>query len=171
MKILLILLMSFSALGSDLYKLGFKKPSGEEISFNQYKGSTLLIVNIATRCGYTGQLDGLEKLYKRYKSKGFTIIGIPSNDFGGQSPESNKEIVKFCRAKFGASFPISQKAIVKGDKKNALYTYLTNRSNKQEIRWNFTKFLISKKGKILKRYPSNVAPEDKSFQKDIESAL
>jgi glutathione peroxidase-family protein len=170
MKLLLILLLSLSAFASDLYNYSVEKADGK-IDLKEFKDKSVLVVNIATRCGYTGQLDGLEKLYKKYKEKGFTVIGVPSNDFGGQTPEGNKEVVKFCRLKYGASFPISAKQVVTGDKKHPLYKYLTGLTENEEIGWNFTKFLFDKKGKLVKRFSSSVSPSDETLIKAIESSI
>lgn len=170
MKFLFVLLLGLNVFASDLYNYSVEKTDGK-IDLKEFKNKSVLVVNIATRCGYTGQLDGLEKLYKKYKDKGFAVIGVPSNDFGGQTPEGNKEVVKFCRLKYGASFPISSKQVVTGKKKHPLYNYLTGLTDNQEIGWNFTKFLFDKKGKLVKRFSSSVSPSDESLVKAIESSI
>lgn len=166
-----LLTVTFNVFAADLYDYKLKSTSGESINLDSYKNKAVLIVNIATRCGYTGQLDGLEKIYQDYKDKGLTIIGIPSNDFGGQTPEKNADVAKFCKLNYGVTFPLSEKTVVKGSGKSPLYKYLTGLTDNSEIGWNFTKFLFDKNGKLVKRYPSSVAPEDKDFNKDIKKAI
>lgn len=154
------------------YDFKFVDTNKKEITFNEFKGKTVMIVNIATRCGYTGQLDDLEKLYQTYKAKNFIIVGFPSNDFNEQAPESNKEITDICRLKYGVTFPIFEKQIVLGDKKNPLFKWLTSQKGHEgEIAWNFTKFLVNKEGKIVNRFQSNVEPMDKGLTSIIEKNL
>lgn len=164
------LLMAFSYAGeSGFYDLSIELTDGEKIELSSLKGKTVLIANIATRCGYTGQLDDLEKLYEKYKARGFVLIGIPSNDFGGQTPEDNKEVAKFCRLKYGATFPIASKTVVKGEGKSALIKFLV--ANGEEIAWNFEKFLIGKDGLVIERFKSSVDPLSSDLTKKIESSL
>ncbi|WP_372656063.1 redoxin domain-containing protein, partial [Halobacteriovorax sp.] len=116
----ILLFISQSSLSEDetsIFDFTLLAPKSKKIKLQQYKGKALLIINIATRCGYTGQLDDIEKLYQKYQKEGLRVIGIPSNDFGGQTPESNQEVVEMCRIKYGASFPISKKVIVLGKNK------------------------------------------------------
>ncbi len=172
MKLLLTLLTAFlmtSVLAADLYDLKMKKTDGETLSFSELKGKTVLFVNVATRCGYTGQLDDLEKLYQKYKGKDFLIVGIPSNDFGGQTPEGNKEVAKFCRLKYGVSFPLTAKTPVKGDGKPELIKLLLQ--GQEDIGWNFEKFLVDKNGKVVQRFKSHVEPMASELTKKIESVL
>lgn len=173
MKILNTLLLAFflcsSAFGGDLYDLKVEKTDGEKLALSSLKGKTVLFVNVATRCGYTGQLDDLEKLYKKYSEKNFVVVGIPSNDFGGQTPEGNKEVAKFCRLKYGVTFPLTTKTSVTGKAKPELVKLLLN--GQQEIRWNFEKFLVDKNGKIVKRFLSSVEPMSSELTKSIESIL
>jgi glutathione peroxidase len=143
---------------------------GAKISLENYKEKTILVVNIATRCGYTGQLDDLEKIYKKYKTKGFIVLGLPSNDFGGQTPEENKDVAKFCRLKYGTSFPILKKTSVTGATKHPIIKDLLEKTDKKEISWNFEKFLIKKDGSV-QRFPSSTNPSSQTFTKAIESAL
>lgn len=132
----------------------------------------VLIVNIATQCGYTPQLDDLEALSKKYKDKGLTVLGIPSNDFGGQTPEDDGAVADFCKVNYGVTFPLLQKAVVSGDKKSPLISRLIEKAEKKnEIKWNFEKFLISKDGKKVLRFSSGVKPEDKELTSAIESML
>ena len=164
-KALVLFLFSISSFAG-IYD--FKLKSGDkEISLSDYKNKTIMIVNIATKCGYTPQLDVLEKLHKEYKDK-LVVIGIPSNDFAGQTPEGDKEVVKFCRLKYGVSFPLTPKSIVKGEKKIKVIDYLVKQTRGEEIPWNFTKFLISKNGKTVKRFAPNVSPMDKKITSEIK---
>lgn len=166
------LFASSSATAESFYDFKFVDTNKKEIKFNEFNGKTVMIVNIATRCGYTGQLDDLEKLYQTYKAKDFIIIGFPSNDFNEQAPESNKEITDICRLKYGVTFPIFEKQVVLGDKKNPLFKWLTSQKGHEgEIAWNFTKFLVNKEGKIVNRFQSNIEPLDKSLMSTIEKNL
>lgn len=153
-----------------LYDMSVTTVKGEKILLKKYQGKTLVVVNIATRCGYTGQLDDLEKFYKAYKAKGVAVIGLPSNDFGGQTPEGDKEVAKFCRLKYGTTFPILKKAVVTGKDKHKLVRSLVDKTNKEEIRWNFEKFVIDKKGLVI-RFPSSVKPNSSEFRKKIDALL
>jgi glutathione peroxidase len=149
-------------------RIGGKKT----MDLSQYKGKPVLITNIATQCGYTPQLEGLESVYKKFKGKGLVVIGIPSNDFGGQTPEDEEGVKKFCKINYGVSFPLTAKTVVKGDKKHPLISHLLSQSdNKDEIAWNFEKFLLDKEGKVVGRYKSSVKPESKEITEKITSLL
>lgn len=148
-----------------------KASDGKDISLNKYKGKNLLIVNIATRCGYTGQLDDLEALHTKYKEKNFVVLGVPSNDFGGQTPEKNSDIVKFCKLNYGVSFPIMAKVHVRGDEKIKLYQDLVKLSNEGEVRWNFEKFLIDKDGKLVKRFRSSDSPLGGDLEAQVKKLI
>lgn len=142
------------------------------MDLSQYKGKPVLISNIATKCGYTPQLEGLESVYKKYKDKGLVVIGIPSNDFGGQTPEDEEGVKKFCKLNYGVSFPLTAKTVVKGEKKHPLITHLLSQSdNKDEIAWNFEKFLLDKDGKVVSRFKSSVKPDSKEITEKITSIL
>ena len=155
-----------------IYDKSIRAPNAETIHLKKYKGKPVLFVNIATRCGFTPQLEGLEKLHKKYSAKGLTVIGIPSNDFGSQTPEKDKEVVTFCKLNYGVSFPISLKQVVKGDKKNEIVKSLIAMSQRKgEIAWNFEKFLLSKNGTSVKRFSSRVKPMDKDLVSEIEKEL
>jgi glutathione peroxidase len=131
-----------------------------------------MIVNIATRCGFTGQLDDIEKLYMKYQSQNFIVIGFPSNEFGQQTPENNAEVGDFCRLKYGATFPIIEKQNILGKKKTALYRWLNSQKGyEKEIKWNFEKFLIGKDGRVIGRFESQVEPFDKSITALIEREI
>lgn len=167
LRCLLLVLFSFSAFGADIYDFKLKGAKGKDFAFENYKDKPILVVNIATKCGYTPQLDDLEKLAKKYQGK-LTVVGVPSNDFGGQTPEGNKEVAEFCRLNYGVTFPLTEKLVVKGDKKHPLYKFLTQ---KKEVGWNFEKFLVGKDGKVVKRFNSGVAPMGEEMIQAIEKLL
>lgn len=137
---------------------------GENMDLSTYKGKTVLFVNIATKCGYTPQLKGLEELYQKNKDKNFVVVGLPSNDFGGQTPEVGKDVKKFCALNYGVTFPLTEKLVVKGDKKHPFVANMIKASgDNSEIGWNFEKFLVDKDGKVLQRFKSSVKPDDKTL--------
>lgn len=142
--------------------------SGEEISLDKFKGKVLLIVNVASKCGFTPQYKGLQELYDKFKDRGFEILGFPCNQFRGQEPGSNKEIFDFCTKEFGVTFPMFSKIEVNGEDAHPLFQYLTG-DGVEPIRWNFEKFLISKNGILLKRFGTKIEPKD--IEVDIEKAL
>ncbi|MBK8201668.1 MAG: redoxin domain-containing protein [Bdellovibrionales bacterium] len=145
---------------------------GIAMDLSEYKGKVVLVVNIATRCGYTGQLDGLEKLYQRFKDKGLVVLGVPSNDFGSQTPEGNDEVKKFCKLNYGVSFPLTPKMVVSGAQKDPLFIWLTKTENaEKEIAWNFEKFLINRTGRLINRFPSKTEPDDVQLIAAIKAAL
>lgn len=137
-----------------------------------YVGKVVLVVNTASRCGFTPQYEGLEALYRKWKSMGFVVLGFPSNDFGFQEPGSNEEIKKFCIKNYQVSFPLFPKSTVFGKDKTPLYRYLTtNAQPAGEVSWNFEKFLVGKNGKVLARFGSRVKPESPEIEKAIRTAL
>ena len=136
----------------------------------QYAGKVVLVVNTASYCGYTTQYEGLEKLYAKYGSKGLVILGFPSNDFGKQEPGNAKEIADLCYNTYGVKFPMFAKTVVSGAAANPLHAQLT-RATGHAPKWNFTKYLIDRKGKIIEHYPSKVTPDDKQLVGKIEQAL
>jgi glutathione peroxidase len=149
-----------------------KKIDGSPVDLSKYKGKVVLVVNVASKCGYTGQYAGLQKLYDGYKDKGFVILGFPANDFGSQEPGSDSEIATFCSSKYGVTFDMFSKVVVKGADKAPLYKSLTEGSTPPgEVGWNFEKFLIGRDGKIVGRYKSNVAPDDGKLNAAIEAEL
>jgi glutathione peroxidase len=150
-----------------------KDMNGKEIKLSDYNGKVLLIVNVASKCGYTPQYEGLEKIYKKYKNKGFEILAFPCNDFGHQEPGTNEEIKQFCKSKFGVTFKLFDKVKVLGDDKCTLYARLTDNSvtEKSDIGWNFEKFLIDRKGNIVARFKSKITPESKELTTAIEQEL
>jgi glutathione peroxidase len=147
----------------------------ENIPLSDFKGKVLMIVNVASRCGYTPQYAGLESLYRRYKNHGFVMLGVPSNDFGQQEPGTNSEIKQFCQRKYDVTFPMMSKVSVAGNNLIPLYRYLTDKGQNPktggEIQWNFTKFLIGRDGAILARFEPHVAPDDPGLVKAIDNAL
>lgn len=146
---------------------------GDIISMSKYKGKVILIVNVASECGFTPQYEGLETLYKTYHKQGLEILAFPSNQFGEQEPGTNKEIQTFCKVKFGVTFPLFSKIDVNGDKTHPLYVFLKKEATgflgSESIKWNFTKFLIDKKGNVVDRYGSATKPA--KIAKDIETLL
>jgi glutathione peroxidase len=136
----------------------------------QYAGKVVLVVNTASYCGYTNQYEGLEKLYAKYSGKGLVVLGFPSNDFGKQEPGSSKEIADFCYNTYGVKFPMFAKSSVAGPAANPLHASLIKATGK-EPKWNFTKYLIDRNGKVLDYFPSKVTPDDKQFVGEIEQAL
>lgn len=148
-----------------IYDIKVKNNEGEEISLSEYKGKTLLIVNTATKCGFTPQYKGLEALYKKYKEKGFVILDFPCNQFLFQAPGSDKDLDEFAKINYGTTFPRFQKINVNGKEESALYTYLKSQKEGR-IKWNFTKFLVDKDGNVTARYESAVTPEE--IDKDLE---
>ena len=158
-----MLFMAVAAVSAqdNVYSFKVKNDKGEEVSLEQYKGKVLLIVNTATRCGFTPQYKDLEAIYEKYNEQGFEILDFPCNQFGGQAPGTIAEIKEFCSTNYNVKFTQFDKIEVNGENEHPLYTYLkANAENKNNIRWNFTKFLISPEGKILKRFESADKMED-----------
>jgi glutathione peroxidase len=147
--------------------------NGQPVALAQFRGQPLLIVNTASACGFTPQFAGLEKLHETYGARGLVVLGFPCNQFGAQDPGSNDEIAQFCQVNYGVSFPMMAKVDVNGDTAHPLYRWLTAEApgllGTKAIKWNFTKFLVGKDGRVIKRYAPNDAPE--SLAKDIEDAL
>lgn len=146
-----------------------KSLEGKDLPLSQFKGKPVLVVNTASQCGYTPQYKGLQKLHEDYKAKGLVVLGVPSNDFGAQEPGSAKEIAQFCESKFGVTFPLTEKTVVKGKGKSPLYAFLTE--GQGEPKWNFHKFLVGKDGKVIKAFGSGTAPDDKELRTAIDAAL
>jgi glutathione peroxidase len=145
---------------------------GKPAPLSQYQGKVVLIVNVASRCGYTPQYTGLEKVYEKYKDQGFVILGFPANNFGGQEPGTNEEIKTFCSSKYNVTFPMYSKISVKGADIHPLYQFLTtNPGTAGDVKWNFTKFLVGKDGKVIARFESAVTPESPEVTSAIEKAL
>lgn len=155
---------------STLYDFKLTNIDNQPVDLAQYKGKVALVVNVASKCGYTKQYKGLESLYREYKDKGFEILGFPSNDFGAQEPGTEAEIKSFCSLTYDVTFDMFSKVKVSGSDMTDAYKYLTETTGSQ-VKWNFNKFLVDKEGKVVKYYPSSVAPEDAELRKDIDALL
>lgn len=154
------------------YDYKVKNISGEDVSMSEYKGKVVLIVNTASKCGFTRQYEGLEELYEKYKDQGFVILGFPCNQFGAQEPGGNEEIKNFCTSTFSVTFPMMSKIDVNGDDADPLYKFLKKEKGGilgDEIKWNFTKFLIDREGNVVDRFASQKTP--KALEKEVEKLL
>lgn len=169
----LIISCTLSARAGSIHDIAVKDIDGKDTTLGAYKGKAVLIVNVASRCGYTKQYTGLEAIHQKYKDKGFVVLGFPCNQFGGQEPGTNEEIKEFCSSKFNVTFPLFDKIEVNGEKRHPLYVALAGKNSPfpGDIKWNFNKFLIGKDGRILQRFDSKVAPESEEMRKAIEVAL
>ena len=174
----LLLILSLNTFAKDIkmtniYDFKVKTIDEKETTLEQYKDKVILIVNVASKCGFTRQYDGLESLYRKYKEEGLVILGFPCNQFGSQEPGTEKEIQNFCRVNFGVTFPMFSKINVNGDEAHPLYQYLKSEQpgvlGTEVIKWNFTKFLVDRKGNVVKRFGSSTNPKD--IEKDIETLL
>jgi len=171
-----LLLMSSAAFAaSSVHEFTMDAINGTPTPLASYKGKVMLVVNVASQCGYTYQYEGLQALYLKYKDQGLVIAGFPANNFGAQEPGSNAEIGAFCKSKFGVTFPMFSKISVKGSDKAPLYQFLTDKSANPktggEIPWNFTKYLVDRNGKVLARFDAPVEPESPELTSAIEAAL
>ena len=162
--------MAVMTSASSIYDFKMNSIDGQQIDFSQYKGKNLLIVNVASKCGYTPQYDGLEQLYRRYREKGFAVLGFPANDFGAQEPGSNQEIAQFCRVNYGITFPVFAKTAVVGKNANPLFRELAAKTG-QPPRWNFHKYLLDRTGQPVAAFESAVEPEDRRITSEIEKLL
>jgi glutathione peroxidase len=153
-----------------VYNFTAKDIDGNEVPLSQYKGKVLLIVNTASKCGYTPQYKGMEAVYEKYKDKGLEVLAFPANEFGAQEPGSNSDIKTFCTSNYKTTFPLFSKIVVKGQGQHPLYQYLTSNDAKP-IPWNFTKFLVSKDGKVIERFEPKDTPEGEKVTKAVEDAL
>jgi glutathione peroxidase len=148
----------------------FKTIAGNDSTLAAFKGKVVLIVNVASKCGFTPQYKDLEALFERYKARGLVVVGFPANNFGAQEPGTNEEILKFCTSNYGVTFPMTAKVSVKGVDKHPLFKFLTEQSSLPgEIRWNFSKFLLDKDGHLVARFPSEVKPLDPKLTGRIEA--
>ncbi len=156
-----------------VYEFSVQNADGNETSLKDYEDQVLLIVNTASKCGFTPQYKGLEDLYERFKDRGFSILGFPCNQFGEQEPGSNEEIQNFCQLNYGVKFPVFGKIDVNGPTAHPLYKYLTKNApgilHTEPIKWNFTKFLVARDGRVLKRFAPATTPD--SIAKEIEQVL
>ena len=170
--LLSITTMSLNA-GTSIYDIAVTDINGNDTTLAEHKGKVMLIVNVASKCGYTRQYEGLEKLYDDYKDKDVVVLGFPCNQFGDQEPGSEAEIMEFCRLTYGVSFPMYSKIDVNGETRHALYDMLAGESSPfpGNIGWNFNKFLVGKDGSILHRYESNVEPDSEELIGAVTAAL
>ncbi|MGG0536631.1 glutathione peroxidase [Priestia aryabhattai] len=156
-----------------VYEYSAKTIKDEDVSLSNYQGDVLLIVNTASKCGFTPQYKDLQALYEEEKENGLTVLGFPCNQFGGQEPGSSNDIEQFCELNYGVSFPMFAKVDVKGEHAHPLFAYLTEQApgllGSKAIKWNFTKFLVNRQGEVVKRYAPQTAPKD--IQKDIKKLL
>lgn len=151
--------------------IAVKTIDGTETSLSEYAGQVLLIVNVASQCGYTPQYKGLEALNQKYSAAGLRVLGFPCNDYGMQEPGSNAEIQTFCETRYGVTFPMFDKVHAKGPQQHPLYARLTQAAPKGDVNWNFEKFLMNKQGEVVARYPSSVSPESSELVSAIEREL
>ena len=154
---------------SDFYKLSAKLSTGERLEFSKLRGSVILIVNTASQCGFTPQYVGLQNMYEKHQHNNFKILAFPCNQFGAQEPNNNENILKFCEMKYGVTFSIMEKIFVNGENQHPVFKFLTNEKKGfliKNIKWNFTKFLIDRKGIVRKRYPPTAAPS--AIEKDLK---
>ncbi len=160
-------------MSSELYQFSVQTLSGKPVSLDAYKGKVLLIVNTASKCGFTPQYEGLEKLHQQYKDRGLMVLGFPCNQFGGQEPGEAAQIQEFCQANYGVSFPMHAKVEVNGEQAHPLFRFLKHEAKgvlgTEAIKWNFTKFLVDKNGRVINRYAPATKPEELS--RDIEALL
>jgi glutathione peroxidase len=157
----------------NLYDIPLKDIDGKPTSLKAYKGKVLLIVNVASKCGNTPQYEGLEAMQKKYEKQGFTIVGFPCNDFAGQEPGTAEQIKEFCSSTYSVTFPLMEKLHVKGPEQHPLYTALSGKDAPfpGDVDWNFGKFIISRDGKIVKRFKANVKPDNQDLVATIEGAI
>jgi len=158
---------------STLYGFKVKDIDGHDVSLSKYKGKVVLVVNVASKCGFTPQYKGLQELYTEKKDKGFVILGFPANNFGAQEPGTESDIKEFCTSKFGVTFPMFSKISVKGEDQAKLYKWLIDSSDRpnDDIEWNFAKFVIGKDGKVYKRLSPKDTPDSPSVRQAIDEAL
>lgn len=160
---------------SSIYEFTMKDIDGRPVKLDSYKGKVVMIVNVASKCGYTNQYQGLEAIYKKYRDRGFVVLGFPANNFMGQEPGTEKEIKEFCSTTYGVTFPMFSKISVTGADQHPLYTYLTSKGSNPEfggdISWNFNKFLLDRSGKVVARFGSKDKPEDEAVVAAIEKHL
>lgn len=162
------------ATGTDFYGHALKDIDGKPLDLSAYKGKVVLVVNTASKCGYTPQYEALQALHLKYSGQGFVVLGVPANNFMGQEPGNEKEIKEFCSLNYKVTFPMSAKVSVRGSDMHPLFSFLTTQENpdfKGDIRWNFEKFLISKDGKLLRRFRSGTKPMEKDIVEAVEAAL
>jgi len=171
---MLIMATSLFAGPEGLYYFTLNSIDGKPAPLADYKGKVVLLVNVASQCGYTPQYTALESIYEKYKDQGFVILGFPANNFGAQEPGTNEEIKTFCSRKYSVKFPMYSKISVKGDDQSPLYSYLTKQTGpgiEGDIKWNFTKFLVDRNGKVIQRFEPAITPDSKEMTAAIEKQL
>ena len=157
---------------SSIYDFKMDDIDGKSVPLTKFKGKVLLVVNVASKCGNTPQYAGLEAMYKKYKDQGFAILGFPANEFGGQEPGTNAQIKEFCTATYNVEFPMFSKIVVKGEGIHPLYQWLIQQTdNKNDIEWNFAKFVVGRDGKVLARFSPKTQPTDPNLVSLVEKAL
>ena len=168
-----LLLACGTVTAGDLRQIPLKDIDGKATSLKAYEGKVLLVVNVASKCGLTPQYKALEALHRKYKDRGFSVLGFPCNDFGSQEPGTNEEIKEFCSSKYEVTFPMFDKLHVKGPERHPFYAALTGEGAPfpGDVKWNFGKFLIGRDGKILKRFEPKTAPDSPEVTQAIEAAL
>ncbi len=170
----MILMAGTTFAASNIYDFTLPSIDGTPMPLAQFKGKVVLMVNVASQCGYTPQYTALEAVYEKYKAQGFVIVGFPANNFGAQEPGTNEEIKTFCSRKYSVTFPLYSKVSVKGDDETPLYQYLTKQTAPPisgEIKWNFTKFLVDKNGKVVQRFEPAVTPDSPEVVSAVEKLL
>lgn len=179
-KLALVLMLCVAGIGmaapsKSIYNFTLKSIDGEPVSLESYQGKAVLLVNVASKCGFTPQYAALESLYERYKDRGLVIVGIPANNFASQEPGTDQEIKKFCSNKYNVTFPMMSKVSVSGPDKTPLYGFLTDKAANPEIggdiKWNFTKFLFDRKGRPVARFEPAITPDSPEVTKAVEAAL
>lgn len=159
---------------NSIYEFPITDIDGNEMTLELYKGKVLLIVNTASKCGFTPQYEGLQALYEEYKDEGLVVMGFPANNFNGQEPGTEEEIKQFCTLNYGVTFPMSSKVSVKGDDQDPLFDYLTRQENKDftgDIKWNFEKFLVDRDGNLIHRFRSSVKPQSEELTSAVRNLL
>jgi len=176
--LLLIMIMSFFNSGAAenynklAYDFKFNDLDGENLNLSEYKDKVIVVINVASKCGFTNQYEDMQKIWEKYQEKGMVMIGVPSNDFGSQEPGNNEDIKNFCEAKFGITFPMTEKVIVKGKNVHPFYKWAKENYGSSAVpKWNFHKIIIDKNGKIFDTFASITRPSSKRFILSIEKAL
>lgn len=179
MKILILLLTAMTTLTSSpnpdtIHRFTVKDIRGRDVNLGDFKGKVVLVVNTASKCGFTPQYKDLQALHDRYKDRGLVVVGFPANEFGGQEPGTDDDIAEFCEVNYGVNFPLMSKVVVKGDGIHPLFQMLTNQVNPDfngAINWNFEKFLIKPDGTLARRFRSRTAPSDRELISAVEALL
>ena len=175
-----LLLIMISFLGSNVsadyekiaYDFKFKNLDGGTLNLSEYKGKVIVVINVASRCGFTNQYEDMQKVWEKYHTRGIVVLGVPSNDFGKQEPGSNEDIKNFCESKFGISFPMTEKVSVKGSNAHPFYIWAREKHGKSAVpKWNFHKIIIDKNGKVAETFSSITNPTSKKFTKSLENLI